>query len=55
MKIRKRWKLKSKASDEALRKTVRAHTKSEARAFFKRMLNDIDRIPATLEVVEIPV
>lgn len=55
MKIRKRWKLESKDQFYQNKKTVRAHTKSEARAIFKKILEDIPRIPIEMRVVNIPV
>jgi hypothetical protein len=48
-KIRKRWAL------AGLAKTVRAHTKSEARSIFKRILGLKGRLPAGTVVTSVAV
>ncbi len=54
-KVRKRWEALSKGDSRGreIQKTVRAHTKSEARAIFKKILKG--PIPKHWLIAELPV
>lgn len=60
MKRRKRWEIRDRCNNRPCGfKAVCAHTKSEARAVFKKILGNrnkpLPRVPAALIVVEVPV